>query len=180
MNFLQTPDGDVGLGLLCCYRFHKRFCSGDRRYARDVELESGFTDRLLVVVRGLAKRGVDDHINISLTDQVGDVRTAFVDLEYRLALQTDFTETVRRPIRGDQIETKFIQTTSKNHGLPLIRVVNRDKSLPRKRQAYPRAFHCFAVRLAESRADAHYLAGRMHLGTEYRIDTGKFFEWEDR
>jgi hypothetical protein len=81
VNFLQASNGHMLLTLLRRDRFDERLSSGDRRYARDIELERGLSNRLLIEVRGLAERSVDDDVDVALSDKVGDVRTAFVYFE---------------------------------------------------------------------------------------------------
>ena len=62
---------------------------GDHRYA----VQNRFAaDAILITPRDQAERGIDDQLNLSVLDQVGDVGPAFADAQDGLRLDAVFVE----------------------------------------------------------------------------------------
>src|SRR5437899_68906 len=108
---------------------------------------------------------------------IGDVRPAFVDFKNRGAFETDFAQTPGRPDCRHQIKSETKELARQQYSLTFICLVNANECGAALRQFKTRGGHRLGVSFAETFTDAHYFAGRMHLGTQNRIDARKLREW---
>src|SRR5881392_2255130 len=65
-------------------------------------------------------------------------------------------------------------------GRDLVRVTHADESAPALRQAHTGGDLRLDERLAERFANAHHLAGRLHLRSKHGVDAGELGEREHR
>src|SRR5438445_2837377 len=108
-------------------RLNQRMRARHSRYARQVVLQSGAPDRLLVVVRSSPEWRVDNERNLALLYVIDDVGPAFVDFENVRYFQSDFSQARRGAEGGHQLESQAIKFSRQHDCLAFVRFVDADK-----------------------------------------------------
>ena len=160
----------------------RRARAGERRVGRHLVGQRRAADRVAVLDRrALFLDRVDDQRDLVVLDHVDDVRAAFGHLVHRRHRHAGGRERRRGAARRDQREAELdaaSRATSIARGLSLFLTLMNTR--PCVRQPDARRELRLDERLGEGLADAHHLAGGLHLRAEDRVDAGELDEREHR
>ena len=142
--------------------------------------QRGAPDGVVVLLRELPERRVDQQVDLARHDQVDRVRATLVHLQHPLRRHAPSAEIPLRPFGRQDPKTHLVKAPHDRHDRRLVGVVHRDENAARQRQAAVGRDLRLGERHPEALGDPHDLAGRAHLRAQNGIYAGQFGEGEDR
>jgi hypothetical protein len=152
---------------------------GERRNVRDVVDERGPADVVRIGFRLGAQGRVDDEGDLSVLDEVGDVRPPLVDLEDRFRRDVVPAQEICGAPGGRYAETALMEHPGRTEHPGLVLVADAEEHFPLSWKHHPRCDLRLGERPPELGVDPHHFAGRFHLGAENRVDVRELDEGKD-
>ncbi len=106
-------------------------------------------------------------------DEIDHIRPSLFHLVNDLNFESRAFQDARRSRRRHQLESQLHEQSRDFRHMRLIAIVHADENVSCRRQLVARRNLRLRKRLAEILRHAHHFARRLHLRTEYRINTGK-------
>ena len=85
MMRLERLHADIGIAERCPYALCACLCSSHSGDIGNAVLDSGLSDVAVVMCAGLACGSIDDELDITVCDGIGDIGSALMQLVYALA-----------------------------------------------------------------------------------------------
>ena len=124
--------------------------------------------------------GVHDQVNLAVLDGVHNVRAALAYFVHFLDFESGFGEHLGSAPCGDQAEAHIHQIPCQTHHIRLVGITHTDEGGARGGQRLAGAQCGLGKGFVEAVADAHHLAGGLHLRPQDRVHGREFREREDR
>src|SRR5579859_3628395 len=128
MQFLQTNHLDSFV-LLRADSIHHRGGRGKCSDTAHPVLDSSAPYRFLIETRGPSKRRIDEQGERSVPNEIDDMGTAFIHLEYFFNAQAGFAQGGCGSTGGHQFESQAGEITCYRNDIGFVLVIHRNKYL---------------------------------------------------
>ena len=179
MPLLQRQDEAFAFALemadaLC--RSKTGSCGGD---IRNLGLDGCLAQVAVVVAGALAHGGVDDHLDLSVGDEIEDVGTALIIFVYALTGDACLGNSLASLVSRENPEARLVDSTRDLRRVRAVRLTDGDEDGSLQGKDHLGCFLCLVEGAAGGTGNSQYFAGGTHLGSEDGVDFREHVEGED-